>query len=70
VTSAIHMPRAIAVFRHANLPVIASTADVLAVGGDSRDVFAWLPEASALAAMTNAVKEWLGILVNKLRGYL
>jgi uncharacterized SAM-binding protein YcdF (DUF218 family) len=70
VTSAIHMPRAIAVFRHADLPVIASTADVLVVDDDPRDVFAWLPDASALAATTNALKEWTGILVYRLRGYL
>jgi uncharacterized SAM-binding protein YcdF (DUF218 family) len=70
VTSAIHMPRAIAVFRHAGLPVIASTADVLVVDGDSRDLFAWLPDASALAGTTKALKEWMGILVYRLRGYL
>ena len=70
VTSAIHMPRAIAVFRRVDLPVIASTADVLVVDGDPRDLFAWLPEASALAATTNALKEWMGILVYRLRGYL
>src|SRR5262249_60184196 len=70
VTSAVHMPRAIAVFRRADLPVIASTADVLAVDGDPLDLFAWLPDASALAATTNALKEWIGILVYRLRGYL
>jgi uncharacterized SAM-binding protein YcdF (DUF218 family) len=70
VTSAIHMPRAIAVFRRAGLPVIASTADVLVADGDPRDLFAWLPDASALAGTTNALKEWMGILVYKFRGYL
>jgi uncharacterized SAM-binding protein YcdF (DUF218 family) len=70
VTSALHMPRAIAVFRQAGLPVIASTADVLAVDGDARDLFAWLPDASALVATTNALKERVGILVYRLRGYL
>jgi uncharacterized SAM-binding protein YcdF (DUF218 family) len=68
VTSAIHMPRAIAVFRRADFPVIASTADVLVVDGE--DVFTWLPDASALATTTNAVKEWMGIFVYRLRGYL
>src|SRR5690348_1933999 len=65
VTSAIHMPQAIAVFRRADLPVIASTADVLVVDGDLSDVFAWLPDASALVGTTNALKEWMGILVYK-----
>jgi uncharacterized SAM-binding protein YcdF (DUF218 family) len=70
VTSAVHMPRAIAVFRHAGLPVIASTADVLVVDGDPCGLFAWLPDTSALAGTTNALKEWMGILVYRLRGYL
>jgi len=70
VTSAIHMPRAIAVFQRGDLPVVASTADVLAVDRDPLDLFVWLPDASALAVTTNALKEWMGILVYRLRGYL
>ena len=73
VTSAAHMPRAIAVFQRAGLPVIASTTDVLIV--DSSDnklnlLFRLLPDASALSMTTNAVKEWIGFLTYKLRGYL
>jgi uncharacterized SAM-binding protein YcdF (DUF218 family) len=70
VTSATHMPRAMAVFRRAGLPVIASTTDVLVVDGDQADLFKWLPDASALSATTNAAKEWMGLLTYRIRGYL
>jgi uncharacterized SAM-binding protein YcdF (DUF218 family) len=73
VTSAAHMPRAIAVFRRAGLPVIASTADVLVVHGSDSQLnllFGLLPDASALSLTTNAVKEWIGFLTYKVRGYL
>jgi uncharacterized SAM-binding protein YcdF (DUF218 family) len=73
VTSAAHMPRALAVFRRAGLPVIASTADVLVLD-DTADnlgqLLGWLPDASALAMTTNAAKEWFGFLAYKVRGYL
>lgn len=69
VTSATHMPRAMAVFLRAGVPVIASTTDVLAVDGD-HDLFKWLPDASALSMTTNAAKEWMGFLAYKVRGYL
>jgi uncharacterized SAM-binding protein YcdF (DUF218 family) len=70
VTSATHMPRAMAVFRRAGLPVIASTTDVLAVEGDHTEFFMWLPDASALSMTTQAAKEWMGFLAYKVRGYL
>ena len=70
VTSAVHMPRAMAVFRRAGLPVIASTTDVLVVDDDQADLLKWLPDASALSMTTAAAKEWIGYLVYKVRGYL
>jgi uncharacterized SAM-binding protein YcdF (DUF218 family) len=70
VTSAKHMPRAMAVFRRAGLPVIASTTDVLALDGDQADLFKWLPDASALSMTTTAAKEWMGFLIYKVRGFL
>jgi uncharacterized SAM-binding protein YcdF (DUF218 family) len=70
VTSATHMPRAMATFRRAGVPVIASTTDVQAVDGDRADPLRWLPNAGALAATTNAMKEWMGYLVYRARGYL
>ena len=70
VTSATHMPRAMAVFRRAGVPVVASTAGVLAVDSDQADPFKWLPDASALSMTTTAIREWMGFLVYKVRGYL
>ncbi len=51
-----HMPRAMAVFRRAGLPVIASTADVLMVADDEIliDPLQWLPSASALSKASRA----------------
>ncbi len=64
------MPRAMATFRRAGLPVTASTADVQIVDGDTAaHLFAWLPDVFALATTTNAAKEWMGLLAYKLVGY-
>lgn len=69
VTSAMHMPRAIAVFRHAGLPVIASTTDVTATGDAPITLLGLLPDAGALAGVTAALKEWAGLLVYRARGW-
>jgi len=70
VTSASHMPRAIAVLRRAGLAVTASTADVQILDADTSDsLFAWLPDASALATTTKAAKEWIGLVSYRLLGY-
>ncbi len=70
VTSAAHMPRAMATLRRAGLTVTASTADVQIVDADTAaHLFAWLPDVSALATTTNAAKEWIGLLAYRLRGY-
>jgi len=70
VTSAVHMSRVMAVFQRAGLPVIASTADVLVVERSQRNLLSWLPDASALAMTTFAVREWLGYWAYRARGYL
>lgn len=70
VTSAMHMPRAMATFRRAGVSVIASTTDVRVTDSDGVDPLAWLPNAGSLAMTTSAVKEWIGYLAYKARGYL
>jgi uncharacterized SAM-binding protein YcdF (DUF218 family) len=70
VTSAAHMPRALATFRRAGVPVIPATTDVVAVYGKHIDPFDWLPSADALALTTDAMKEWMGYWAYKARGYL
>jgi uncharacterized SAM-binding protein YcdF (DUF218 family) len=67
VTSASHMPRAMATFLRAGLPVAASTADVRIV--ETANPFALLPDAGALVIATSAIKEWLGLLAYRLRGW-
>jgi uncharacterized SAM-binding protein YcdF (DUF218 family) len=70
VTSAAHMPRAIAVFRRAGLPVMPSTTDVEVIDGRALDLLVWLPDVNALAMTTAAVKEWIGLWTYRARGYL
>ena len=70
VTSAAHMPRAMAIFLKAQLPVVASSADILVVDGAWDPMFRWLPDAAALTMTTNAVKEWIGFWAYRARGYL
>jgi uncharacterized SAM-binding protein YcdF (DUF218 family) len=69
ITSAAHMPRAMAVFRHAGIPVTASTVHVTAVRHPT-NIFNWLPDVEALAMTTNAMKEWIGTWVYRWCGYL
>ncbi len=70
VTSAAHMPRALAVFRHASLPVTPATTDIEIVTPGPWTPLRWLPDAGALALTTLAAKEWLGFWVYRTRGYL
>jgi uncharacterized SAM-binding protein YcdF (DUF218 family) len=69
VTSASHMPRALAVFRHAGFNVEPAPADFhtepILEGGP----LVFLPAAGALAASSLALTEWLGLLVYRLRGW-
>jgi uncharacterized SAM-binding protein YcdF (DUF218 family) len=69
VTSAAHMPRALAVFRRAGLPVTPSTTDVEVVDRGTLNILCWLPDAGALEMTTRAAREWLGYWIYRLRGY-
>lgn len=79
VTSAIHMPRAKALFEEQGITVIPAPVDftVTEQGWDSLfkpsigEVFIHLlPNASALGLTTNALKEYIGFAVYSLRGWL
>lgn len=70
ITSATHMPRAMAVFRKAGIPVTASTTDIQALNNIPRTPLRWMPQASALDMTTIAIKEWLGYLGYRIRGYV
>jgi uncharacterized SAM-binding protein YcdF (DUF218 family) len=71
VTSAAHMTRALAVFRSLGLHATAAPTDY-ETGGliDYRNPTIWLPDASTLSGTASALKEYLGILVYWLRGWI
>jgi len=70
VTSAAHMPRSLATFRQAGIPVTDSSTDVRGVPSAVLTVLDWLPDAEALERTTQATKEWLGLLAYRIRGDL
>jgi uncharacterized SAM-binding protein YcdF (DUF218 family) len=79
VTSALHMPRAVALFEKQGLEVIPAPADFtvtqegwasLFSGPIQPKIIYLLPNASSLALTTNVLKEYLGMLVYWLRGWV
>ena len=60
VTSALHMPRAMVLFRQQGIEAVAAPADFNSLM-PSRGVLDWLPSAEALLLTTMAVKEYLGL---------
>jgi uncharacterized SAM-binding protein YcdF (DUF218 family) len=61
VTSASHMPRAIATAKRAGLSVDAYPTDWQAEGLKDRPLV-WLPTADALDSSTRSLKEWIALL--------
>jgi uncharacterized SAM-binding protein YcdF (DUF218 family) len=75
VTSAMHMPRAVALFEKQGFEVIPLPVDfnvtaVSTTNGFISKVLDILPNASKLSLTTNAMKEYLGYAIYKLRGWL
>ena len=79
VTSAMHMPRAVALFEKQGFEVIPAPADYNITQADwvrlwepslIRQLLNFLPSVSNLSATTSALKEIIGILVYSLRGWL
>ena len=68
VTSASHMPRALATFQKAGLNVIAAETDVLHGGVDDPLPLSLLPDSASLDRSTRAIKEWIGLIVYRWRG--
>ncbi len=66
VTSAIHMPRAMGLFRNEGLEPIAAPTDYLPRGGT--DPRRFLPQTVALGKSAEALNEYLGMAWSKLRG--
>jgi uncharacterized SAM-binding protein YcdF (DUF218 family) len=69
VTSASHMPRALAVFRRAGFAVEPAATDFRSRPFLMDGILAVLPDARALENSTIAIKEWIGFGVYQLRGW-
>ena len=70
VTSALHMPRAVATFHSAGIDVIPSPTDYEAVEGNQAIILGLLPDVDALEGTTRAIKEYIGYMVYWLRGWI
>jgi uncharacterized SAM-binding protein YcdF (DUF218 family) len=69
ITSAAHMPRAVATFTRVGVNLTPAATDVKFVYPMYGGLFDLLPEAGALASTTNAIKELIGLIVYRLRGW-
>lgn len=67
VTSALHMPRALAAFRKRGIDVTPAPADFTAPPQGAWPQ-RWLPSTGALDASSRAMKEYVGLWVYRLRG--
>ena len=73
VTSAIHMPRSMAIFRKLGFEAIAAPTDFLVVQNENSKgwgiLLDLLPNADALKNTTNAIKEYIGLIVYQMSGW-
>jgi uncharacterized SAM-binding protein YcdF (DUF218 family) len=69
VTSATHMLRAMATFRKAGIAATAATTDVDGTDPVFTSVLDFLPAADALSTTTDVIKEMIGMVYYRLRGW-
>ncbi len=76
VTSVIHMPRAVAIFKKLGINVIPAPTDYLVStesgGGNTwqGQILSLIPDAGAIDRFTQALKEYVGFGVYRLRGWV
>jgi len=78
VTSAMHMPRAVGLFAKLGVEVIPIPVDYSVTLADSTPeqqdwlgkILGLLPSSGNLSTSTNAIKEYIGLLIYRLRGWL
>jgi uncharacterized SAM-binding protein YcdF (DUF218 family) len=79
VTSALHMPRSVALFEKQGLEVIPAPADFTITEDGWQQAFSpnvetfltnLMPGSSALGLTTNVMKEYIGIAIYRLQGWL
>lgn len=73
VTSALHMPRSMEIFRKVGFETIPAPTDFLSVNNENSKGLAiildLLPNAEALKNTTNAIKEYVGLIVYQFAGW-
>lgn len=69
VTSAWHMPRALAAFSKVGADLFPVPVDMRLVQEDRGSVAQFIPRADALAMTSQALLEWMGIWVYRFRGW-
>lgn len=73
VTSALHMPRSMEIFRKVGFETIPAPTDFLSVNNENNKgwgvILDLLPNAEALRNTTNAIKEYIGLVVYQFAGW-
>lgn len=70
VTSALHMTRAMAAFRKQGVPAIAAPSVPQIVQPPDQPIPAWLPDSRTFEASRSIIKEYTGLFVYWLRGWV
>ncbi|MDB4303295.1 YdcF family protein [Desulfosarcina sp.] len=70
VTSALHMPRALATFQSAGIDAVPAATDFTVTYKDQRTVIDFLPDAEALSRTTHAIKEYVGYAYYWWKGWI
>jgi uncharacterized SAM-binding protein YcdF (DUF218 family) len=70
VTSAFHMPRALATFRAAGIAAVPAPTDFLVTSAAPAGAYRWLPSGEAFYESGQAMHEYVGLLYYRLRGWL
>ncbi len=70
ITSALHMPRALACFRKAGLDPDTFPADHISHRSDTFWLDQLVPKAVVLTTWDRIINEWVGMVVYKMQGYI
>lgn len=70
VTSALHMPRAMAAFAKQGVATVAAPAPPQIVLPPNEELSPWVPDSRTLDASRSIIKEYAGLLVYWLRGWV